>query len=138
MAEKRISGFDPRFLDAASDWARTNGKLEGDPLGTYFRTSLRCVNSEWYQKLATKLAAETPSDPKVVAVGQNNSVALLPIHFVYMDVGCWAGDGGAGWTRHREFGVAYGHIVVLCSFGVDLAYYRQLNPPKWVNLRDTP
>jgi len=137
MTDRWLKGFEPWFLDASSDWARSNGSLEGVALSEYFRTRLRYIDFALYQKLSTKLSAETPSDSKVAVVNQDTSMALSPIHFVYMDVGCWAGDGKPGWTRHREFGLVHGHIVVLCRFGDEPEYYseKKLNAPVW---RDFP
>jgi hypothetical protein len=136
MADKWISGFEPWFLDAAASWARTNGNLDGEQLSTYFQTKLRYIHFGWCEKLLTKLASETPSDPKVAVVDQDTSMALSPIHFVYMDVGCWAGDGEPGWTRHREFGLVNGHVVVLCSFSNDPDYYKnKLKPPTWAKFK---
>jgi len=133
MSDRWIKGFEPWFLDSAAAWARSNGHLEGEPLAEYFQTRLRCIDYGLYQKLATKLAAETPSDPKVAVVDQKVSMALSPIHFVYMDVGCWAGAGGkTGWTKHREFGLVHGHVAVLCSFSEEPKYYsKDLNAPLW-------
>jgi hypothetical protein len=136
MSGKWIKGFEPWFLDASSAWARSNGGLEGQQLTDYFRTRLRYVDYGLYQKLSTKLAAETPADPKVAVVDQDTSMALSPLHFVYMDVGCWAGDGEGAWTRHREFGVVHGHVVILCSFSKEPEYYtNKLKTPPWQDLR---
>ena len=128
MANEWTSGFEPWFRDAASAWARTNGNLEGEQLSTYFQTKLRFIHYGWCEKLLNKLARETPSDAKVAVVDQNTSLALSPIHFVYMDVGCWAGDGDPGWTKHREFGLVHGHLVVLCGFGDAPDYYYRPTP----------
>jgi hypothetical protein len=138
MADKWISGFEPWFLDAAAAWARTNGKLEGEQRSTYFQTKLRFIHYGWCEKLLTKLAAETPADPKVAVVDEDTSMALSPIHFIYMDVGCWAGDGKPGWTKHREFGLVYGHLVVLCSFGDEPGYHKKSESPSWILFKGDP
>lgn len=48
-----------------------------------------------------------------------NSFGQPIIELVYIDVGAWAGSGAPqiGWTRHRQFGLACGSVVVLCGFG---------------------
>jgi len=133
VSDKWISGFEPWFVDAAGGWARTNGGLQGEALSTYFQTRLRYIDYGLYQRVSTRLAARTPADAKVAVVEEKTSIALSPIHFVYMDVGCWAGDGGKdGWTKHREFGLVYGHMAVLCSFSDEPEYYfKKLKAPEW-------
>ena len=133
MTDKWISGFEPWFLEAAADWAKSNGNLEGEGLSTYFQTKLRFIDYALYQRVSTKLAARTPSDSKVAVVEGDASIALSPIHFVYMDVGCWTGDGEPGWTKHREFGLVYGYVAVLCSFGDQPEYYKKLKFPTWLD-----
>src|SRR6266542_3310214 len=123
MTDRWIKGFEPSFSGAASAWARSNGSLEGEALIDYFRTRLRIIDYGLYQTLSSKLATETPSDSKVAVVDQDTSIAPSAIHFVYMDVGCWAGDGKPGWTKHREFGLVHGRVVVLCSFSIEPEYY---------------
>lgn len=48
-----------------------------------------------------------------------NSFGQPIIELVYIDVGAWAGSGAPqiGWTRHRQFGLVCGSVVVLCGFG---------------------
>jgi hypothetical protein len=137
MTDRWFKGFEPWFLDASSAWARSNGSLEGDQLTDYFRTRLRYIDYGLYKRLSGKLAAETPTDSKVAVVDQKTSMALSGIHFVYMDVGCWAGDGKSGWTKHREFGLVHGYVVVLCSFSDEPDYYspKKLNAPTWDTLK---
>ena len=104
------------------------------------RPSYGTLTPPLYTSLAKRLAAETPSDPRVVTVAKETTQALSPIHFVYVDVGCWAGDGEDekrkthGWTKHREFGLAFGHLIVLCAFAGKEGpahYSRYANPTAW-------
>ena len=117
MANGWTEGFEPWFLDAAASRALRNLNADAAALEDYFRTKLRYIDSHRYTSLSKKLSTETPSDPRIVTTAKETTQALSPIHFVYMDVGCWAGSGGhSGWTKHREFGLVYGHLILLCAF----------------------
>lgn len=61
--------------------------------------------------------------------GTCTTVGTRPIQVLYMDVGCWTGDGHQGWPKHREFGVVYGRIAILCAFHVPPHYHGQAT--KW-------
>jgi len=140
MADSWREGFEPWFLRAAASCALRNADADTATLETYFQTKLRYIDSPLYTSLAKRLAAETPLDPRVVTVAKETTQALSPIHFVYVDVGCWAGDGDDekrkthGWTKHREFGLAFGHLIVLCAFAGKEGpahYSRYANPTAW-------
>jgi len=137
MADGWLSGFDPDFLDAAATCARTGNSKDNIPaLRKYFDTKLRCSRFDWFTKLASRLGS-TAKAPKLVAAGQVNTLGLAGIQFIYMDVGCWAGaarDDAHGWTKHREFGVVFGHLVFLCSFGWAPHYYDP-EPVLWSNFK---
>jgi hypothetical protein len=75
-----------------------------------------------------------------VTVAKETSQALPVIDFVYLDVGCWAGNGddqqtiAKGWTKHREFGVVCGYVILLCAFVPETKpnyYDRYSNPQAW-------
>jgi len=139
MTDRWVPGFESPFTKAAADWARTNGGLKGEQLSEYFQTKLRYVNYDVYQMALKRLAARRPSDPRVALEDDAVSMGLVPIHLVYMDVGCWAGDGGPGWTRHREFGLVYGHLALLCGFSDEPTFYsKDLNCPKWNGFKGKP
>ncbi|MBN2577285.1 MAG: hypothetical protein JXP73_22170 [Deltaproteobacteria bacterium] len=128
------SGFSPSFLDAAAACALTNASAVTDAtLLDYFETRLGYVNYPAYSRLSKRLAAANPLGPRVVTVAKETSQALSQIHFVYMDVGCWAGNGGKDeWPRHREFGVVHGDLALLCAFVSDKSgcpHYGE--PPAW-------
>jgi hypothetical protein len=140
MALSWTQGFEPWFLDAASSCALRNADTDTATLENYFRTKLRYIDAGCYTKLSKKLTTETPLDPRVVTVEKETTQALSPIHFVYMDVGCWAGTGDDeatrtnGWTKHREFGIVFGHLILLCALaskGGPDHYARYTNPPAW-------
>jgi len=135
MPNSWMTGFEPWFLDAAASCALRNGKADAATLENYFQTKLRYIDYPLYSSLSKRLATETPSDPRVVTVAKETTQALSSIHFVYMDVGCWAGSGRNNeWTKHREFGVVCGHLILLCSFALEkrLDYYaRYANPTRW-------
>ena len=135
MVDRWTEGFEPWFLDAAASCALRNGNADAATLENYFQTKLRYIDSPLYTSLSNRLAAEKPSDSRVVTVAKETTQALSPIHFVYMDVGCWAGSGGKeGWARHREFGLVFGHLILLCAFagatGPD-HYAHYANPSAW-------
>jgi hypothetical protein len=132
MADKWLSGFDPDFLDAAATCARRGNKADTVTRQKYFETKLRYSHFDWFTKLGSRLG-NTIKPPKVAA-GQVNTLGLAGIQFIYMDVGCWAGNGKPGWTKHREFGVVFGHLVFLCSFGYKLEYHHP-EPILWVNFK---
>jgi hypothetical protein len=136
MADKWLSGFDPYFLDAAATCARTGNSTDNKPaLKKYFETKLRYSHFNWFTKLASRLGS-TIKPPKVAA-GQVNTLGLPGIQFIYMDVGCWAGASSKdahGWTKHREFGVVFSHLVFLCSFGYELGYYDPA-PVLWADFK---
>jgi hypothetical protein len=133
MADKWLSGFDTDFLNAAATCARTGNSTDNKPiLKKYFETKLRYSHFDWFTKLGSRLGS-TIKPPKVAA-GQVNTLGLPGIQFIYMDVGCWAGSGEPGWTKHREFGVVFGHLVFLCSFGYKLGYYHP-EPVLWANFK---
>ena len=132
MADSWTKGFEPWFLDAAASCALRDTKADATTLENYFQTKLRYIDYPSYSSLSKKLAAETPSDSRVVTVAKKTTQALSSIHFVYMDVGCWAGSNG--WTRHREFGLVFGHSILLCAFAKtdELGHYASYaNPPAW-------
>jgi UDP-2,3-diacylglucosamine pyrophosphatase LpxH len=56
----------------------------------------------------------------VVCSDGKAKLALADIgHCLYMDVGCWAGNGpkdARNHARHREFGVVCGNVAALCEF----------------------
>ncbi len=135
MSDRWLDGFDPRFLRAAASCALRDASANSATLETYFQTNLRYVDPLFYTNLFSRLARETPSDPRVVTVEKETTQALPVIDFVYLDVGCWAGAGRKdGWTKHREFGVLCGYVVLLCAFTSKekLDYYdRYFNPPAW-------
>ena len=132
MADEWIKRFETWFVDAARTCALMDASASPKTFADYFETRLRYVDYDPYQELAEKLKKENPKGPKVVSTAHDNSLALAPLHFVYMDVGCWAGSGEKDmWSRHREFGVVYGPIVVLCAFGKDAEYARYGKPPAW-------
>jgi hypothetical protein len=133
MSSTWIKKFEPWFVTAARTCALWNNETDAETLSDYFRTKLRYIDYPLYSQLSQKLATETPCDPNVVSLAHDNSLAISPIHFAYMDVGCWAGDGGENaWTRHREFGVVHGHLAVLCAFSTKPGDYRRYsNPPSW-------
>jgi hypothetical protein len=122
MADKWLSGFDPDFLNAAATCTRTGNNTDNSTRQKYFETKLRYSHFDWFTKLGSRLGS-TIKAPKVAADGQVNTLGLAGIQFIYMDVGCWAGNGKPGWTKHREFGVVFGHLVFLCSFGYELGYH---------------
>jgi hypothetical protein len=133
VTDSWTQGFEPWFLDAAASCALRNSAVDTATLESYFRTKLRYIDSNHYTRLSKKLATEIPSDPRVVTVEKETTQALSPIHVAYMDVGCWTGSGQRNeWTRHREFGLVYGHLILLCAFsnkdGID-HYVRYANPP---------
>lgn len=133
MAHLELRGcFDPSFTGAAEQWAQRNGSSDSGIQTDYFRTELRYVDPSSYGKLNQKVISEQGWAPKL-STAKYNSVTLAPLDFVYMDVGCWAGHGGKGnWPAHREFGVVYGHMVVLCAYAKSRGDYdRYLNPPTW-------
>ncbi len=134
MGDSWVSGFSPRFRKAAPLCSATNMAAAGaETLTDYFETRLGYVDYPAYARLSRQLASENRSGPRVVTVAKETSQALSQIHFVYMDVGCWAGDGGdKGWPRHREFGLVHGHLALLCAF-VDekTACPHYGNPPPW-------
>ena len=136
MGDLWVSGFSPRFLSAASRCSATNMLAAGsDTLTDYFESRLGYVDYPAYARLSRRLAGENPAGPRVVTVAKETSQALSQIHFVYLDVGCWAGNGGEReWPRHREFGLVHGHLALLCAFvGKDLACPHYSNPPPWRN-----
>ena len=138
MSHEWMRKFEPWFVNAARACALWNNDTDSGTQSDYFRTKLRYIDYSWHLKLSQKLADETPRDPNVVSLAHDNSLALSPIHFAYMDVGCWAGDGGdKGWTKHREFGVVRGHLAVLCAFAKDPSQYRSYsNPPSWGSFKN--
>ena len=135
MADRWTEGFEPWFLDSAASCALRDGKADSATQENYFQTKLRYIDAPLYTGLSNRLAAETPSDSRVVTVAKETTQALSPVHFAYMDVGCWVGSGRDNeWTRHREFGVVYGHLILLCAFAskAKLDYYdRYKNPNPW-------
>ncbi len=133
MANEWTKKFEPWFVRAARTCALWNNDTDASTLSDYFRTKLRYIDYPKYSQLSQKLATETPCDPNVVSLAHDNSLALSPIHFAYMDVGCWAGNGGENdWTRHREFGVVHGHLAVLCAYAKKPGEHRRYsNPPSW-------
>jgi|GEM_PF-2944096 len=122
MTSSRTTVFESGFLDAAASCALRNGKADSATLENYFQTKVRVVDYPGYSNLSQRMAQEPLADPRVVTVAKETTQALSPVHFLYMDVGCWAGRGEdkdtgiEGWTKHREFGVVYGHLVLLCAF----------------------
>lgn len=141
MSDDWTSGLDPEFVKAAAACARTNNGSEASTLSAYFRSRLRCVDRDAYKKLSKSLREQGSLSPRVAVVGDDVSLAPTPVHFVYMDVGCWAGDGGDnGWTRHREFGVVCGGLALLCAFekGNLKGYRAALSPPKWKTFVGSP
>ncbi len=138
MADR--DGFDPSFLSAAASCALRDASADAATLKTYFQTNLRYVDPLFYTNLFNRLVREVPSDPRVVTVAKETSQALPVIDFVYMDVGCWAGAGNnqetkaKGWTKHREFGVICGYMILLCAFVPEEKpnyYDRYSNPQAW-------
>jgi len=124
-----IEDFESEFNQAASTWAMRNGSSDKAILADYFRTKLRYLGTAPYSKLGQLLLWEQGWAPKV-SLAQDNSLALPSMDFVYMDVGCWAGHGEGSWPRHREFGVVYGNLVVLCAYGRGVDNYsRYLDRP---------
>jgi hypothetical protein len=131
MPDRWLSGFDPDFIDAAAARALNGDKASEPVRQKYFETRLRFAHFDWYEKLGSLLGS-TRKAPKVVASGgQVNTLGQSGIQFVYMDVGCWAGDGGSGWTKHREFGVVFGHLVFLCCFADKPPAYYHPEPVLW-------
>jgi hypothetical protein len=140
MADRWLDGFDPSFLSAAASCALRNGRTDAATLEAYFRTNLRYVDPLFYTNIFSRLARKVPSDPRVVTVAKETSQALPVIDFVYLDVGCWAGNGddldtkAKGWTKHREFGVVSGYVILLCAFVPQEKpnyYDRYSNPQAW-------
>jgi len=71
--------------------------------------------SHWGERAGRGATAQQAS----MSEGQKDANLALPYigQFLYMDVGCWTGDGGeSGHERHREFGVVCGKVAALCSF----------------------
>lgn len=134
MADDWIKHFETRFVDAARTCALADTLTSRGTLAAYFETTLGYVDYAEYQKLAKKIVDDNKKGPpRSVSTAHDNSLALAPLHFTYMDVGCWAGSGNDKmWPRHREFGVVYGPIVVLCAFAAKPAEYaRYGSPPSW-------
>ena len=133
MADDWIQHFEPRFVDAARTCALADTLASRGTLAAYFESTLGYVDYGDYQKLAKRIVEDNKKGPpRSVSTAHDNSLALAPLHFAYMDVGCWAGSGrDKMWPRHREFGVVYGPIVVLCAFAQDGEYARYGNPPTW-------
>jgi len=139
MTDPWKKNFEPSFLDAANECTRHLAQTGPNTRKAYFQLQLRFaatngppekddVGLPVYKDLENKLAKETPASSVVVPTGKDEvaTLGLAPIHFLYMDVGCWTGDGDPpGWRRHREFGVVYGHIAILCAFGDEPRYYTE-------------
>ena len=142
MSDDWTSGFDPEFLKAAADCALANNATSTSTLTAYFGRRLRYVDRDAYKSLSKSLRRDSPS-PRAVVIGEDVSLAPTPVHFVYLDVGCWTGDGGDdGWTRHREFGVVHGGLALLCGFarpGRPIeGSFSALSPPKWADFAVSP
>jgi UDP-2,3-diacylglucosamine pyrophosphatase LpxH len=127
--------FDESFLNTAKStslWGDLNGQAA---TVSYFQTSLPYQDLYQYGYLSDRLDDECRVSARVASTAKETSHALSPINFVYLDVGCWAGDGGdRGWPLHREFGIVYGSLVLLCSYAKlsePKRYSRYCNPSTW-------
>lgn len=107
-----VGGFEEPFRKAAGTCALRGGNADALTLEKYFETRLLYVSPPAGARLGAS------GDPRVVTVDGQTSHALSRIHIIYLDVGCWAGHGEDQWPRHREFGVAYGQLVLLCAFSL--------------------
>jgi len=141
MARSGPDGFDASFLNVAKSTSLWGSLSSHEALKSYFQTELPYRCGRLYSKLAQALADDNPFGPRVVTTTKETTHALSQIHFVYLDVGCWTGNGDdptdakkKGWPRHREFGIVYRSLVLLCAYarrdGLRI-YTRYCNPSVW-------
>ena len=131
MSDAWKNGFESSFLDAAKSASTA----------TLFQTALPFRNVDRFIDLTNRLDAECRSAARVACTTKETSHALSPVQFVYMDVGCWTGDGKkqdsseSNWPMHREFGIVHGPLVLLCAYSNsknEKSYSDYGKPSAWI------
>src|ERR1019366_3759256 len=131
MSDAWKNGFESSFLDAAKSASTA----------TLFQTALPFRNVDRFIDLTNRLDAECRSAARVACTTKETSHALSPVQSVYMDVGCWTGDGKkqdsseSNWPMHREFGIVHGPLVLLCAYSNsknEKSYSDYGKPSAWI------
>ena len=113
------------FIDPKPHAKLVDGAFQEKVQKAYLTMNYKGMEKErdtWDQVLYTRAGGEGGNAPPAWIVGKeqpDGSYAVPDGECLYMDVGCWCGNGPESpqnYERHREFGVVCGTVAALCSF----------------------